>query len=140
MYRIGDFSILKGVTIKTLRYYDSIDLFKPEVVDMYTGYRYYSEKQLDSFDIITKYKNLGFSLDKIKELLKTEKEEDFIKEKIKELTNEIKEKEDKIRALRNMLGEDELKVEFRSIHELHSLGRIYTIKNREEIEQQVKEI
>ena len=140
MYRIGDFSILKGVTIKTLRYYDSIDLFKPEVVDMYTGYRYYSEKQLDSFDIITKYKNLGFSLDKIKELLKTEKEEDFIKEKIKELTNEIKEKEDKIRALRNMLGEDELKVEFRSIHELHSLGRIYTIKNRDEIDQKLKEI
>lgn len=140
MYRIGDFSILKGVTIKTLRYYDSIDLFKPEVVDMYTGYRYYSDKQLDDFDVVTKYKNLGFSLEKIKELLKTEKEEDFIREKIKELTNEIIEKEDKIRALRNILSEDDIKVEFKSIRELPSLGRIYTIKNRNEIDEKLKEI
>ena len=45
MYRIGEFSFLNNITIKTLRYYDNINLFKPEIVDKYTGYRYYSDKQ-----------------------------------------------------------------------------------------------
>ena len=62
MYRIGEFSLLKKVTIKTLRYYDKIDLFKPAVIDKYTGYRYYDDNQLNTFDEITKYKQLGFSL------------------------------------------------------------------------------
>ena len=66
MYRIGEFSIINKVTVKTLRYYDSIDLFKPSIVDKYTGYRYYDEKQQATFDEITKYKDLGFSLDEIK--------------------------------------------------------------------------
>ena len=41
MIRIGDFSKLSQVSIKTLRYYDEMELFKPINVDRFTGYRYY---------------------------------------------------------------------------------------------------
>ena len=43
MYKIGDFSKLTGASVKTLRFYDSIDLLKPTTIDNYTNYRYYGE-------------------------------------------------------------------------------------------------
>ncbi|PJH76181.1 MAG: MerR family transcriptional regulator, partial [Anaerolineae bacterium CG_4_9_14_0_8_um_filter_58_9] len=46
MIRIGDFSKLSRVSIKTLRYYDEMDLLEPIAVDRFTGYRYYEFDQL----------------------------------------------------------------------------------------------
>ncbi|MFN2147868.1 MAG: MerR family DNA-binding transcriptional regulator, partial [Anaerolineales bacterium] len=46
MIRIGDFSRLSRVSIKTLRYYDEVGLLKPAHVDSSTGYRYYLYEQL----------------------------------------------------------------------------------------------
>lgn len=68
MYRIGEFSYLYGVTVKTLRHYDKIDLFKPNYVAPFTGYRYYSDEQKEEFTNILKLKYLNFSLEEIKEL------------------------------------------------------------------------
>ena len=42
MYKIGEFSALTGLSVKTLRYYDEINLLKPSNVDNYTNYRYYT--------------------------------------------------------------------------------------------------
>ena len=39
--KIGDFSQLMHVTIRTLRHYEQIGLLKPYEVDEWTGYRYY---------------------------------------------------------------------------------------------------
>ena len=47
MYKIGDFSKKTNVPIKTLRYYDEINLFKPSYQDYFTGYRYYENNQID---------------------------------------------------------------------------------------------
>ena len=46
MIRIGDFSKLSRVSIKTLRYYDEMGLLKPVEVDPFTGYRLYEHGQL----------------------------------------------------------------------------------------------
>lgn len=70
MLKIGDFSKLTRVSIRMLRHYDEIDLLKPEVIDFYTGYRYYSEKQLPVACRITSLKDMGFSLAAIREMLK----------------------------------------------------------------------
>lgn len=66
LYKIGDFSALTGASIRTLRYYDSIDLFKPSEIDLFTNYRYYSEEQIEDFKIITELKESGFTLEEIK--------------------------------------------------------------------------
>ena len=133
MYKIGEFSILKKVTIKTLRYYDSIDLFKPAVIDKYTGYRYYDDDQLNSFDLITKYKDLGFSLNQIKELLTNNNNEKIINEKINELTTEIINNERSIKILSTMLGDENMKIEYKPYHEKYKIGKRYTIKDRNEL-------
>jgi DNA-binding transcriptional MerR regulator len=42
VFKIGDFSRLVRLSTKMLRHYDEIGLFKPALVDRFTGYRYYS--------------------------------------------------------------------------------------------------
>src|SRR5512142_622558 len=69
MIRIGDFSKLSRVSIKTLRFYDEMDLLKPIEVDRFTGYRYYEFDQLPRLYRILALKDLGFSLEEIGHLL-----------------------------------------------------------------------
>ncbi len=69
MIRIGDFSRLSQVSIKTLRYYDEVGLLHPAQVDDFTGYRYYRFDQLARLHRILALKDLGFSLEQIGRLL-----------------------------------------------------------------------
>jgi len=69
MIQIGTFSKLSRVSIKTLRYYDNMDLLKPIHVDEFTGYRYYAFEQLPRLNRILALKDLGFSLAEIGRLL-----------------------------------------------------------------------
>ncbi len=69
MIRIGDFSKLSQVSIKTLRYYDKVGLLKPNSVDGLTGYRSYSVSQLPRLNRILALKDLGFSLEQIAQVL-----------------------------------------------------------------------
>ncbi len=69
MFRIGEFSRLGCVTIDTLRHYDTLGLLKPEKVDPFTGYRYYSARQLQALNRILALKEVGLSLDEIARIL-----------------------------------------------------------------------
>ncbi len=69
MLKIGDFSRLSGISIKTLRYYDDLGLLKPVEVDPFTGYRYYSARQLPRLYRLLALKDLGFSLEQVSQLL-----------------------------------------------------------------------
>ncbi len=65
-YKIGEFSKLVNVPVKTLRYYDEIALFRPKEVDIFSNYRYYLESQIDDLKIILELKEAGFRLEEIK--------------------------------------------------------------------------
>jgi DNA-binding transcriptional MerR regulator len=69
MVKIGDFSRIGQVSIKTLRYYDAVGLLKPSQVDPSTGYRFYSFDMLPRLNRILALKELGLSLEQIKQLL-----------------------------------------------------------------------
>jgi effector-binding domain-containing protein len=69
VFKIGEFSKLSQVTVKTLRYYDNISLLKPAEVDRFTSYRYYSVDQLPRLNRILALKDLGLSLEQIARLL-----------------------------------------------------------------------
>jgi DNA-binding transcriptional MerR regulator len=69
MFRIGDFSQLGQVSIRTLRLYDEMNLLKPAQIDKFTGYRYYTIEQLPRLNRILALKDLGLSLDQIGELI-----------------------------------------------------------------------
>lgn len=69
MYRIGDFSKLGQVSVRMLRHYDKLGLLEPAHIDPFTGYRTYTIEQLPRLHRIVAYRDLGFSLQQIKELL-----------------------------------------------------------------------
>lgn len=71
MYKIKEFSELTNVSIKTLRYYDEINLFKPSYIDEFTNYRYYEDNQIKDIKYIIKLKSLGLSLNEIKDYINT---------------------------------------------------------------------
>ncbi|MBA3824754.1 MAG: MerR family transcriptional regulator [Ktedonobacterales bacterium] len=65
MFKIGEFSQLGQVTIRTLRHYDDLGLLKPAHVDRDSDYRYYTVDQLPRLNRILALKDLGFALDQI---------------------------------------------------------------------------
>lgn len=69
-YSIGKVAKLCHISIKTLRYYDEIDVLKPAFVNEQNGYRYYTNHEIHKIALIKYYKELGFKLDHIKELIK----------------------------------------------------------------------
>jgi DNA-binding transcriptional MerR regulator len=67
--RIGEFAQIGQVSIATLRHYDQYGLLKPSALDPNTGYRYYSLDQLPRLHRIVAFKDLGFPLEQIAQLL-----------------------------------------------------------------------
>ena len=69
MLKIGDFSQLGQVSVRTLHHYDERGLLKPARIDDWTGYRFYSVEQLPRLNRILALKDLGFSLEQIGRLV-----------------------------------------------------------------------
>lgn len=67
-YTVNKLAKLSGVSARTLRYYDEIDLLKPKRVSS-NGYRIYGEDQVNMLQQILFYRELGISLDEIKEII-----------------------------------------------------------------------
>jgi DNA-binding transcriptional MerR regulator len=68
MYRIGELSQLSQVAVRTLRFYDQIGLLVPAHVAS-SGYRCYAAEQFERLNRILVLKDLGLSLDEIRQLL-----------------------------------------------------------------------
>jgi len=69
MFRVGDFSRLTRVTIKTLRHYDRLGLLVPSFVDPASRYRHYSARQVERLHRIRALLDVGFSLEQIATIL-----------------------------------------------------------------------
>lgn len=68
LYTIGEVSKLVNISIKALRYYDKINLFKPAYIDPVTNYRYYKDSQIYRLDLIKSLKYIGTPLEEIKKV------------------------------------------------------------------------
>lgn len=66
---IGQFSKISGVSKRMLRHYEQKGLIAPSEIDHFTGYRYYSESQLQLIDNIRLLQSFGFTLSEIKSLM-----------------------------------------------------------------------
>lgn len=66
--KVKEVSQMTGVSVRTLHHYDDIGLLVPDDMTE-SGYRIYSEENLVTLQQILFFRELGFSLKKIKELL-----------------------------------------------------------------------
>jgi len=68
-YTIGEVSKICGVTPSTLRYYDKINLVKPNIINASNNYRLYNFKDIAKIRIIQNLRDLNFSLEDIEIIL-----------------------------------------------------------------------
>lgn len=67
-YTILKLAKMAGVSTRTLRYYDEVGILQPARINS-SGYRIYGSKEVDRLQQILFYRELDFSIDKIKEIL-----------------------------------------------------------------------
>ncbi len=130
-FKIGEFSKLCQVSVKTLRYYEEIGLLKPLEVDQWTGYRYYDIAQLKRMTRIAYLKRLGFTLEEI--INQFEKDEHYldsevIKSLIEQCNNEVKALTWRLTELENALRKKETVME--KVFEKSLPARIFATHRR----------
>jgi DNA-binding transcriptional MerR regulator len=67
-YTVKQLAVMSGVTVRTLHFYDEMGLLKPAYIKA-NGYRIYEEPQLLMLQQILFYRELGFELKRINEVL-----------------------------------------------------------------------
>lgn len=67
-YTVQKLGRLAGVSARTLRFYDEIGILKPARINS-SGYRIYGQEEVDRLQQILFYRELGVSLDRIKEMI-----------------------------------------------------------------------
>ena len=67
-YTVHKLSQIAGISERTLRYYDQIELLKPSKINS-SGYRIYGKNEVDILQQILFYKELGVDLNNIKSII-----------------------------------------------------------------------
>lgn len=67
-YTVQKLGQLAGVSTRTLRYYDEIDILKPARINS-SGYRIYGQAEVDRLQQILFYRELGVSLESIRDIV-----------------------------------------------------------------------
>jgi len=103
---IGQAAAASGVTAKMIRYYESIGLI-PEAARSDSGYRQYVQSQVETLSFISRSRQLGLSLERIKTLIalwddKTRKSAD-VKKLACQYIAELNEDISKLTAIRDQL-------------------------------------
>lgn len=107
LYRIGMFSKMNQVTIKTLRYYDEVGLLQPRFIDPDNGYRYYSSSQLEPLHRLLALRRIGYSIEEIKQVQEGVSEQRILQRKKQQLLKEISERMSMLSQIEGYLQQDE---------------------------------
>lgn len=67
-YSIGTLSELSGVNVETIRYYEKVGVL-PAVSRASNGYRQYDDTSVDRLAFIRRGRELGFTIDEIRDLI-----------------------------------------------------------------------
>lgn len=90
MYRVGMFSKLGKVTVKTLHHYDEVGLLVPAYVDEENLYRYYTTDQLFRLNEIVALRQMGFSIPEISAIVSGRNVAGILEQRRAELENEAR--------------------------------------------------
>jgi DNA-binding transcriptional MerR regulator len=116
MLKIGEFSRLSQVTVKTLHHYNELGLIKPAHIDPVTNYRHYTIDQLPRIHRIMALKELGLSLEQIGLMLEkdlsTEQIRGMLRLKQAEIEQELREEQRQLAMVEFRLRMIEAEINF----------------------------
>lgn len=128
LIRIGTVAKLFGITTKTLRYYDEINLLVPAHIDE-TGKRYYRGDQMERIEQILFLKGLDFSLEDISYFFESDESivSPLLSNKLMDINQKLiflKEKKQMIHKITSNVKEGELITKDHVFKEMHMLNQI----------------
>ncbi|MGN1162360.1 MAG: MerR family transcriptional regulator [Christensenellales bacterium] len=103
MLKIGEFSKLAKSTVKTLRYYDEVNLLKPVFVDD-NGYRYYEIEQLNDLVMIVELRKLDLPIVEINKIIKSNQKEKVLENHLQFLLQEYTKKQQQISLIKKYIA------------------------------------
>lgn len=109
MLKIGEFSKLSLLTVKTLRFYEKEGLLIPSFIDKWTGYRFYETSQLETAAKIKSYRQLDLSVDEIKAILSGAHAKDILTAKAAALKKQQTDITVRLSIINHILEEDDMK-------------------------------
>lgn len=123
---IGEVSKMKGIGIKSLRYYDKLGILKPAYTNPETGYRYYTIEQMLMLDMIVLCLSLDIPLKKMQEYMDKESHLD-----VKSLLEDGRKKaEEKAKRIEDTLCQiDGLEKRIKGSYEIRKKGKDRYCKN-----------
>jgi len=99
---IGEAASKSGLSVKTVRYYDEINLIKP-IKNKATNYRHYTKADLAKLQFIGKARRFNFSIKECKELLSLYENQNRSSKEVRNLTlTKIAEIDVKLTELENL--------------------------------------
>lgn len=104
LFRIGEFSRLGKTSIKTLRYYDECGILKPDKVDIFNNYRYYSTAQLFTLYKIQVLRAAGLSIAEIAGIQNGADAKEILQRKRDELNMDLAQIQSRISAAEYLLA------------------------------------
>lgn len=102
MFTIGTFSKLAKTNIRTLRFYDEVDLFKSSHVED-NGYKYYSMEDFNKLVRILELRELGLSISEIKQVIGGNDLKKALQDRLRVIENEIKRSKDNLILIENII-------------------------------------
>ena len=115
MYSSGEFAEKAHVTLRTIRYYDKMNLLKPS---MHTeaGARLYSDQDFAKLQQILLFKYLGFSLEEIREMTLASADPHFLNESLKIQKRLLQERQEELQSM--ILAVDQTSAALEQKHEI----------------------
>ncbi len=107
---ISRFAVLTGLSAKTLRYHDEIQLLRPEHVDERTGYRFYGVAQIQRAVHIRRWRELNLPIHEVRALIDDpDRARQVLLQHEQRLSAEIEDRQRSLGHLRRILQEDSMK-------------------------------
>jgi DNA-binding transcriptional MerR regulator/effector-binding domain-containing protein len=134
---IGDFSKATHLSVKTLRHYHEVGLLEPSEVDSGSGYRYYSDEQIPTAQVIRRLRGLQMPVADVRAVLGAEDPDArnrLIVEHLDRLEGELARTREAVGELRNLLERPDVPdpVEHRSVPATPAIA-IHETVDREDI-------
>lgn len=95
---IGNVAKIFNISVSSLRHYENIGILVPEYVDTETGYRYYSERQLEVINTIKYLRALDMPLSEISDFINN-RDIDIIEEKLLQQKINVIEKQRRLKKI-----------------------------------------